>query len=408
MNRLRIRPRRARAAQLALVLAPLAVACGGGSTREAAIVTDSAGVTIVVNPDRGMWTIDTRWSLVPRPRIQVGNQPYDPDQRIYRGEHTRLRSDGAIVVANRGMGDVRIFDAGGYHLATLRLQRDPTLEVGRPRRVYPQAGDTLLVYEAGGGLAVYAPDNELLRRFSVALPDEPYWGDPEPAGPFADGSFLVIGRFAVDSTRTGMQRSTMRLMRFGADGRFIESFGDYEDATEIVGDEIYVFGPTGVVAAGDSTVWYSDTESYELREIASGGRLVRIVRLDLPPPPVMTADLSAFRVGAVRQLRREMSDEEAEATVDGYTYAETFPTFDQLIVDELGNIWARSYRWFDMGADYLWRVFDREGRYLGEVVVPYPLTVHQIGADYVLGHMSDGRGGEAVYIYTLEKPPEGS
>jgi hypothetical protein len=30
--------------------------------------------------------------------------------------------------------------------------------------------------------------------------------------------------------------------------------------------------------------------------------------------------------------------------------------------------------------------------------------VHEIGDDYVLGHMSDGRGGEAVYIYRLEKP----
>ncbi len=397
MNRVRARS--------LLWLAPLVAACGGGPAREAMIVQDSAGVIIVDNDDaQPVWTMETRWRLSPRPRIQVGNQPYDPDQRIYRAEHARRRSDGAIVVANRGMGDVRIFDAGGYHLATLRFQRDPTLEVGRPRRVYPQAADTLLVYEVGGGLAVYAPDNELLRRFLIALPDEPFWGEPEPAGAFADGSFLVIGRFEVDSTSRGMQRSTMRLMRFAADGRMLSTFGDWDDATEIVGDEVYVFGPTGVVAVGDSTVWYSGTETYELREIAEGGRVVRIVRLDRPPPPVMGADLSAFRVGAVRQLRRQMSDAEAEATVDAYTYAETFPTFDDMIVDELGNVWVRRYRWFDMGADYQWTVFGPDGRYLGEVVVPYPLTVHEIGADYVLGHMSDGRGGEAVYIYTLEKP----
>jgi hypothetical protein len=306
------------------------------------------------------------------------------------------------------MGDVRVFEAGGEHLMSMRLQRDPTIETGRPVRVYPLPGDTLLVYEVGEEISFWGPDFAFLRRLPLTRPDAPFEGELEGAGSFADGSILFIGRLAVDASLTGLQRSTMRLMRFGRDGRLLDSFGDYPDATEIIGEGVYVWGPVGLAATGDSTVWYSSAETFELREIAAGGRTLRIFRIDQAPPPVTSADLSAFRVAAVRQFVRDrgVTDDEAEAIIDAYTYAEAFPTFSQILVDELGNVWAQVYRWFDMGGDRMWIVFDRDGRYLGEVVTPYALTVHEIGADYLLGHMSDGRGAEAVYIYGLEKPEQ--
>ncbi|MSR21042.1 MAG: hypothetical protein EXR91_08690 [Gemmatimonadetes bacterium] len=391
------------------LLVVLAASCGGGVTREATIVLDSAGVTIVDNDDaQPAWTLETTWRLSPRPRIQVGNQPGNPDQMLYRAAHTRRLSDGGIAVANGGMGDVRVFDAGGYHVTTIGFVLDPTVEAPRPQRVYPIPGDSLLVYLTGGGLSLWDPQYRLRRESQIVTPEAPFEGELEPAGVFDDGTMLILGRLPPDAALTGLQRSTMRPMRFGADGRMIDSFGDFPDETEIMGDEVHVFGPTGHVAAADSTIWYTSSETYELREIARGGRTLRIVRLDRPLPPVTGADLGAFRVAAVRQMSDDVGKEAAEATVDSYEYAEVFPTFGQVVIDELGNIWALDYRWFDMGSDFRWTVFDHEGRYLGQVVMPYPLTVHQIGADYVLGHMSNGRGGEAVYIYGLNKPEAGA
>lgn len=390
-----------------LLVAPLLVACGSEPMGEPVTVTDSAGITIVTSdPAQPEWTRETAWRLSPRPRIQIGNQPYDPDQRLYRAAHARRRADGSVAVANLGMGDVRVFTAGGEHMMSMRMQRDPTLEVGRPRRVYPIPGDTLLVYEVGGEISLWDPDLAFVRRFPLSVPDAPFEAELEGAGLFDDGSLLFIGRIPVDESLAGQQRSTMRLMRFDTGGRLLDSFGDFPDATEIVGEGTYVWGPSGLAAAGDSTVWYSSTENFEVREVARGGRTLRIFRIDEPPPPVTSADISAFRVAAVRQFTRDrgITDEEAQAIVDEYVHATAFPTFSQLVVDDLGNVWAQVYRWFDMGGDRMWKVFDRDGRFLGDVATPYALTVHEIGADYVLSHMSDGRGGEAVYIYGLQKP----
>ena len=75
-----------------------------------------------------------------------------------------------------------------------------------------------------------------------------------------------------------------------------------------------------------------------------------------------------------------------------------------MIVDDLGNVWVRNYQWFDLGSGKSWTVFDPDGRYLGNISTPSILEIHQIGPDFVLGRMSDGRGHEAVYIYDLLKP----
>jgi hypothetical protein len=389
-------------------VAPLLVlaACEPRVTREAVIVRDSAGITIVDSDgNQPAWTPETAWRVAFPPTIQVGNQPYDPSQRIFGAEHTRRTPDAGIAVANRGLGDVRLFDAGGYHIQTIRIVVDPTIETGRPRRVYPMSPDSLVIYLGGGQLALRDSQYQLLQRVTVERPEGLGEDELEPAGDyFADHTLLFTGQVPLDPGLTGLQRTRMRLMRYGIDGRMIESFGDFDAGTEIVGDQIYVWGPTAHVAVADSTIWYAPGDRWEVREIAPGGRVLRIFRIERPMDPVTGADHSAFRVSAVRQLR-EAGEENAEAIVDStYTHAETFPAWGQILVDEVGNVWARSYRWFEMGADYPWTVFDREGRYLGEVVIPYPLTVHEIGEDYVLGHMSDGRGGEAVYIYRLEKP----
>ncbi len=389
----------------AIVPALLLAACEPRVTREAVVVRDSAGVTIVDSDgNQPAWTSETAWRLAFPPRIQVGNQPYDPSQRIFGAEHTRRMPDGGIVVANRGLGDIRIFDAGGYHVQTIRIVVDPTILTGRPRRVYPMSPDSLVVYLGGGQLVLRDGEFQLQQRATVERPDGLEETELEPARDyFADHTVLFRGEVPLDPSLTGLQRTRMRLMRYGIDGRLIETFGEFDADTEIVGEEIYVWGPSAHVAVADSTIWYAPGDRWELREIAPGGRTLRIFRIDRPMDVVMGADLSAFRVGAVRQLT-DAGEANAEAIVDGYTYAETFPAWSEILVDEVGNIWARAYRWFEMGADYPWDVFDPEGRYLGEVIVPYPLTVHEIGDDYVLGHMSDGRGGEAVYIYRLEKP----
>lgn len=99
------------------------------------------------------------------------------------------------------------------------------------------------------------------------------------------------------------------------------------------------------------------------------------------------------------------------------------PTFFQLLVDPEGNLWAgqRPYgtRADGRGADTRaadtrgagspasdmneFFVFGADGRHLGVVELPADLRVFQIGADFVLGTVTDDLGVGYVHLYRIEK-----
>jgi hypothetical protein len=256
-----------------------------------------------------------------------------------------------------------------------------------------------------GSISVFDPDGRLARRASVTLPAEAVAGSFRYVGRFTDGSLLYRIDLPDDPDATGTGRRKIRLLRYGPDGRLIAPYGDFEEQALLFADRgAWVFGPTAVHALADSTIWYGTAERFDLREITSDGRTRRIFRLDKPPAPVMSTDRVAYVSAAGRQVEGTGLAGRMDTTLQASVFADSFPAYDRILVDDEGNVWARNYQWFDIGSGYAWSVFDPDGRYLGVVRVPSLLEIFQIGSDFVLGHMADNRGREAVYVYALDKP----
>lgn len=85
-------------------------------------------------------------------------------------------------------------------------------------------------------------------------------------------------------------------------------------------------------------------------------------------------------------------------------FATHFPAHYEVRTDALGNLWVQDYRPFRERVDREWSVFDEPGRYLGQVVMPAGLPIHEIGEDYVLGHWTDELDVEYIVMHRLEKP----
>ncbi len=388
----------------ALACTLLLGACAAPAPDAGTTVTDSAGIRIVSNdPAQRGWGREDAWALSGNPTLQVGNVLGNPDHELYRVAHARRLADGGIVVANTGLGDIRVFDAQGGHVRTIALAADAA-EKAPPLRVYPLGGDTLLVFQGDLSLTRYGGDGERAVRSTLATPGDDL-ETPQPVGSFRDGSLLFRSRFPWDDAATGVGRRRARLLHYATDGSLIGTFGEVDDDGVLNADHgAYIFNPTGVAAAGDSTVWYGPGDRYELREIAPDGRTLRIVRLDKLGTPVQQADITAYRSAVIDRVKGTSRETTMEATLEASVFADTFPVFDQMIVDDVGNLWVRNYQWFDLGAGKGWSVFDAEGRYLGDVTTPSILEIHQIGDDFVLGRMSDRAGREAVYLFRLQKP----
>jgi hypothetical protein len=96
------------------------------------------------------------------------------------------------------------------------------------------------------------------------------------------------------------------------------------------------------------------------------------------------------------------------------SFSETVPAFLNFRISNDGYIWTREY-WVEAAlvralkfsprtAPTRWTVYDPDGVQLGDVEVPWGLTVWEIGENYVLGSFRGELGVESVRLYALERP----
>jgi hypothetical protein len=383
----------------------LLAGCGRSTAPDATTVRDSAGVTIVENDDaRAVWTPKTAWRLARTPAIQIGARPGEEGQTLYKVRHSLKLHSGSFAVANSALGDVRLFDSGGYFLRSIPMPKDGNAEPLQPIRLYDLSADSLLVVLADHSVAVFDTLGALKRR-SAPLVTE-LASDPRPAfaGISGDGTLLLKVFPPEDTVAGAVERTHVRFLTFRNDGTPLGSLGDFEDLTVLRGDGYYIFGADGVEATGDSTLWYGPADRFELREVALDGSTRRIVRLNRRAGEVTSVDTTAYRHSAVGELMDSLEESAALEVAAKYRYAERFPSYARVVVDESGNLWVAAYQWFGLGQPQKWTVFDREGRFLGDLTMPNLMEVHQIGEDFVLGRMAEPNGKEGVFFYPLIKP----
>ena len=394
--------------RLTLSLLVLAGGCRGGASNDALVVTDSAGLRIAESDyDLPAWRIGDVWELSATPRIQVGNRIGNPNQQLYQVRQAHRLPDDRIVVANTGLGDIRVFDDRGRHVATLAMPTVGDDEPINPVQVHPLPGDSLLAIGADRSLTVFGPQGQIARRASVAMPEEGVQDTFQPVGMFRDAQLVFRIDLPDDPDTYGTGRRSIRLLRYATDGSLIGLYGDFEDQALLFADRgAWIFGPSAAHAMADSTIWYGTAERFELHEIAPDGRTLQSFRLDRPPAPVISTDRSTYSQAARGEVTGTDLEERMDATLRESVFADTFPAYDRILVDDVDNVWVRNYQWFDIGSGYAWSVFDPAGRFLGEVRVPSLLEIYQIGPDFVLGRMATITGREAVYVYGLLKPGE--
>ena len=160
------------------------------------------------------------------------------------------------------------------------------------------------------------------------------------------------------------------------------------------------------MAAGPDGFFATEGDAYSVNSYDAAGRLRRIIRLARGPRPVT----DRIRRAHEEEVRARNLDPEALERALASPYPTHLPTFFRLLVDPDGNLWAVQRR-YDPGDeatatdmhDYF--VFGPDGRHLGVVEVPARLQAFQIGADFILGKVTDDLGVEYVHRHEIEKSP---
>ncbi|MDE2720243.1 hypothetical protein [Candidatus Palauibacter polyketidifaciens] len=389
----------------ALILGSLSAACGGGGDGGGlqSTVRDSAGVTIVENQRP---PLDSRlgWRVGLEATVSIGTAEGDPAYELFRVGGAMRLSDGRIVVANAGTGELRVYDANGVHLASWGGQGDGPGEFGAmaPSGLEPWPGDSLMARDPfSGRISIFSTDG----TFGRAL--RPEGGYRSVVGPLTDGSVFAATLTTFERGEPGTSEIIRPDVEYGilqADGSVQRDLGAYRGSELYMVNTVdgspfprpYPFPRSSFQFTWGDLVVMTTNDEYEIRAYRPDGPLARIVRLD--------HEVRAPTRGDLRDAVARQNPDRPEAldAVGDMPLVEAFPAFASVRVDRLGYLWVREYR-LPGEQHRLWTVFDPEGRVLGLVEMPGSFSVEEIGEDYILGSRDDELDVEYVESWPLDR-----
>jgi hypothetical protein len=369
---------------IAIALWLPAAACGDGSGAWAGVISDSAGVPVVVNPAEGSWTLQPMPTVVEE--LRIGSISGDAAYQFGQIASVDVDASGRIYVLDQQAAEVRVFDAEGQHERTL----------GRPGGGPGELSRAALAVLAGADGRVYVAD-VMAQRILAFGPD----GSEVGSAPLAVQNGIPLrmlpageGRFAIQlrsMTLPGMSASVpMRdriLLRNPASESAdtlveLESGGtlDFSGGTP----RVRVFDPEPIwTLLGGGRVAHGRNDAFRVELRAADGALERVITRPTEPRPLAESDRSVFLEFMRRTVEQQgVPPAAADQFLSGVEFADRYPAFAALLGGPGGTLWAQrivtaadveaaggTFSATDLGAPE-WDVFDAEGRLLGAVRMP--------------------------------------
>lgn len=396
-----------RQTKLASILVLLAAgACatgdGGGWT---GTVSDSAGVEIVSNTDRGIWTDETRWTVVEE--LRMGSLEGDPDYQFGQIGFISVGSDGTLYVIDAQAQHVQVFSAAGEFERTIGGPGGGPGELGPGAAfVITGPGDTLLVPDiANRRVNRYAPDGTSLTSFPLELEK----GMPMNWRPTTGGvaeQVRPLDLLASPGAPAGDGNDAILLI--ANDGTVIDTLLKFPSGGTLKGGaspEIHLFSPEPYwTISADHTIAYGVSDDYRVSVYAPGGELQRIIAMPFEQEPVSENDKRAV-MGFIEEMWLQAGvPPQALTQLRGIVhFGEFFPAFAQIRSGPQGTLWVQHYRSVgDLSEEQLenynlleesgapdWDVFGSDGKLLGRVTMPDRFAPRVFQDDNIYGVWRD-------------------
>lgn len=396
---------------IALLLLMPAAGCAPGEEAQAppvAVVRDSAGVRIVEN----RWTEAPapEWRVAAEPSVTVGGLGGDPAYEFTSIDGGTVLSDGRIAIVDAALAELRIYSPAGDHLRTLGRKGSGPEEFQSPALAGRLPGDTLVVFDSERRwLALVHPDGGFGRSFTLG----------EDAGGFVNALGLLGsealafggGMFfsSEDGFPQGLTRPHSTYGTVSLDGSPGMDLGEIP-AAEMwaeAGDGrframLIPFGKVTAAAPGQDRFYLGTNEAWDIQAFDGRGTLVARIRTDRRPAPVTGALREAWLEERLAEAEDDAARTAVRAEFRDVPFPETLPHYGFVKVDALGHLWVRDPS-IPGEVTPRYAVFAPGGELLGRVALPDRFHPLEIGADHVLGRITDEMEVESVALYVLER-----
>ena len=345
-------------------------ACGGDGDGGpwAGTVRDSAGVAIVENPARGLWSEDDAWTV--EETFRVGGMDGGPEAEF------------GMVIGVDVDGGGRVLDGDGTFVRELGAPGEGPGEFGPGLTGVFVSGDTVQVPDiTNARVNRFTTGGEVVAPLRVALNE----GIPMRWDETGDGELVA--------QRRGMDVEGMAALDEGDPIATVP--GEGEDARILAtlprgqsfqmrggNPTIRIFEPEPMWDLAESGVVAQGMNNHFRVELWRDGALERVVTL-----PVEPVEVTEGEERRIRDMTRDMMastgvpPQAVEQVIQQMQFADSYPVLAQLLLSEDGTLWVQRIRtsrdvpegieWSpqDMGSNE-WEVFDTDGRYLGALAFP--------------------------------------
>jgi hypothetical protein len=363
-----------------------------------------------VQRDSAVWTAQTAWRVTAEPLLEIrgsGEQvkgfPLDPVSV------SRLH-DGRYVVGDgnqNGWDAILVYSDSGKFLQQLGRSGEGPGEFGQ---LYVWAGeyrgDSIAAYDqVGGELQVFARDGTFGRTLKLRTGSVGRFYGVMADGNSVQGSMNPVARALVSPT----------INLYDPDaGEIRKLFKVPRSKPRASGpNEPPYFGSLPIYQVGRAHLYHGMSDSFVIHVIDTLGQTVRVLQRSMKPEPLTAAD----REQITNVLVKAASGGIEGSTDIGRAYGQLIrtkaewpefrPAFGTIIEDSNENVWVEHYRFIypnyqsPAPKPTAWSVFDRTGRFLGEVTMPASFIVSSITTDQVLGFWLDEFDVEHVRVYGL-------
>lgn len=403
---------------LALLSASVSV-CSDMNSGWTGTMYDSAGVTVVSNPDVGIWTPGEEWVF--EEEVRIGVQEGPPEHQFGLITGLGVLADGRIVVGDAMAQNLKFYSAGGEYQLTVGRAGSGPGEFGQGGMlILVGRGDTILAQDyAQGRVHQFFPDGTFLGMFGT-LPEDGrrysgVWGNGPGGRIFsfwrvraftpADTLDLVLAHDlngTVLDTVVGMPSSTFRS---DTGEGFTYRFFPYESVFTYLWDGSFLT---------------ASSSRYRLSWYDPDGILSRIVTLNRESQPLTEAEQDWIMERFISRLRRQnRTAQEISDFRKAMRFEDFYPAFRNIVSGPDSTIWVQRVRPLSaLSSDELehhttrlpdsweWDVLDLDGRYLGKVAFPPRFDLHRFRGDRAYGVWSDEFDVQYVVVLRLNRQQE--
>lgn len=353
------------------LLTALAILAACRSERDAVrwsgqVDTLANGAISIQNLSVGAWKPSLAWS--PGDSVRIGSLDND-NTAFSRVSDLAVDSRGQIYVLELGGTSVRVFSPDGNLLQVIGTRGSGPGEILSAAGMEVDEDDRLWLADAGNArYTVFNPDGSVVRsqrwlEVGMML--------PRPIAFDRSGSLLAETAIRIGTTRfqdvlLWLDKELKEVARFEIplfDREVYELRNSEGRLREIIA---VPFAPWLVWSGGlAGEVWMGVNDRYALARVTTAGDTTLILSRKASPLRV-----SADEKAAALERFRPFLD--SGGRIDDSRIPGTKPLFQSVLVDDDAHIWVRQYV-EDRATGSLFDIFDPNGRYLGELKIPYDL-----------------------------------